>query len=528
MPASRTPAPSQSSVTSQAPTRTDGGRDRRRHGRAGGDEHVGTEVHGGRWIPLVGAGVDEAALAPAADAAARLGEDAPAGGGLGPVAEPQHVAAHRQVEDAVRHVRHQRHRHGADLGQPRRRRLRAARRRQAEGGAERLVGELGRHRLEAVGDDPPAAGELLGVRVVGLQDRLLLLAHGAHGAAREHERPDGLDLRVGQGQDLVVAAGHLDGELQRAGGVAEHQRLHRGGDVRDAPRVHQVAEVDQPRRHHPARAVARRHDVVVGDVGVDDLLRQRVPERREERLGRLQQTPRLRAAGVVLHPVVERVDDRPGEAEIPLDGAVGAGMREVGECLHGLGGDAPDGSQRRRRAVRHPVQRHTLDVGDEPDLEGLAVTRQRLQQVAGRRRDRARYGERQVARGEVAHGGVLRLQRDALPAGVRDLEDEAAIRGIDAVVAVLVRAELAHVALAAEQVAGDDGGLVDIDRRAAEREVSERVGVAHDGCSSCAARKRSTSALNASGSSHRQAWPPGTSAHVERGSSSCIRLESAG
>ena len=41
-------------------------------------------------------------------------------------------------------------------------------------------------------------------------------------------------------------------------------------------------------------------------------------------------------------------------------------------------------------------------------------------------------------------------------------------------------------------------------------------------------RKSSTAALKASGSSHRQACPPGTSTHVELGSSSCSRRESFG
>ena len=35
-------------------------------------------------------------------------------------------------------------------------------------------------------------------------------------------------------------------------------------------------------------------------------------------------------------------------------------------------------------------------------------------------------------------------------------------------------------------------------------------------------------ALNASGNSHRHAWPPGTSTQVESGSSSCRRRESFG
>ncbi len=528
MPARRMPVPSQSSVTSQAPTRTT-------VAATGADTGVpaATNTSAPRCteagaIPLLGAGVHEAALAPAADAAAGRGQHAPADGRLGPVAEAQHVTAHRQVERAVGNVRHQRYGDRADLGQP-------ARPRRGRGGTAPTpsaarsdsCASSGAHGLEAVGDDPAAAGELLGVRVVGLEDRLLLLAHRADGAAREHQRPDGLDLGVGQRQDLVVAAGHLDGDLQRARRVAEHQRLHRGGDVRDAPRVHQVAEVDQAGGHHPAGAVARRHDVVVGDVGVHDLLRQRRLERRQQRLGRLQQAAGLRAAGVVLHPVVERLDDGAGELQVPLDGAVGARVREVGERLDGLGGDAADGPQRRGRAVGRGVERGALDVGDEPDLERLAVARQRLHQVAGRRGDRARHRERQVARGQVAHRRVLRLERDDLPAGVRDLEDEPAVGRVDAVVAVLVRPELAHRPLAAEQVARDDGRLVDVDRRAPQREVSERVLVAHREADADT-RNSSTAALNGSGSSHRQAWPPGTSAHVECGSSSCIRLESAG
>ncbi len=68
-------------------------------------------------------------------------------------------------------------------------------------GAQRLVHQFRRDRLQPVGHDPTAAHELLRVRVVGLEDRLLLLADRAHRAAGEHQRPDRLDL------GLATAAG---------------------------------------------------------------------------------------------------------------------------------------------------------------------------------------------------------------------------------------------------------------------------------------------------------------------------------
>ena len=57
---------------------------------------------------------------------------------------------------------------------------------------------------------------------------------------------------------------------------------------------------------------------------------------------------------------------------------------------------------------------------------------------------------------------------------------------------------------------------------------SARDGAARAGAQPTEPRKSSTAALKASGSSHRQACPPGTSTHVELGSSSCSRRESFG
>ena len=57
---------------------------------------------------------------------------------------------------------------------------------------------------------------------------------------------------------------------------------------------------------------------------------------------------------------------------------------------------------------------------------------------------------------------------------------------------------------------------------------ADRGGAARAPAQDTPARKSSTASLNASGNSHRQAWPPGTSTHVEWGSSSCRRRESSG
>ena len=151
-----------------------------------GDEHVGAEVHGRRWIRLLGPGVHEAALAPSARCRPVAAASTPAARGrIGPGAEPQHVAAHRQVEHAGGHGRDERPGRRADLGQPAGGRAGAPGRAQAERRRAAPRGRPPARRSPAASatiQPPPRNSCAYGV--IGLEDRLLLLADRAHRRAR--------------------------------------------------------------------------------------------------------------------------------------------------------------------------------------------------------------------------------------------------------------------------------------------------------------------------------------------------------
>ena len=121
------------------------------------------------------------------------------------------------------------------------------------------------------------------------------------------------------------------------------------------------------------------------------------------------------------------------------------------------------------------LQRLPLDIADEPRVVARAVTLDDDDQLAAGRRARDGNVERQVARGEMQHRGVLCFERDTLPAGVRDLQHEATLGRVDAVVAILVGAELLDRAVDAEQLARDPARLVGRELGAPQREAFERV-----------------------------------------------------
>ena len=225
----------------------------------------------------------------------------------------------------------------------------------------------------------------------------------------------------------------------------------------------EVTEVDDAVGAQPAGVVAVPDDVVVGDVAVDGLDAQ-PPGNRSEPLARRRgdvgdvgPSSRVRDRGQ------QRAQDIVGVDEVPLHDTIETGMVEVGE-----GGARPTGQGAEvgddgRCEVGDVRQRQPLDVGEQPQRQDVGAVGHLMDEgaVEPRHGDGCREPRRPV--GDVQECRVLRGDRVPPPRAVGDLEDAAALVGVDQEVPVLVAAELAHRTPDAVDLPGELGGPGGVD-----------------------------------------------------------------
>jgi hypothetical protein len=227
----------------------------------------------------------------------------------------------------------------------------------------------------------------------------------------------------------------------------------RSGKLGDAVGTDDVAEVDETGRRRSSAAVAGAEDVPVADVGVDDLRRQLRPQRLQDPLRARHYLPRLRRAPDVDELRRQRGHDLRRTLQVPLQEPVGSAMLEARQRERGLGRERADRSQHRRREVTKALERLSLDVGEQP-----RVVVARLDHGSAVQRGDGSGNSEDDTACQPVHGRVLQLELLLREDPVRNLEDVAARRRVDAEVPLLVAREIRHGALHAEQLGGDLAG----------------------------------------------------------------------
>ena len=227
----------------------------------------------------------------------------------------------------------------------------------------------------------------------------------------------------------------------------------------------------------PSVTRAPRDDVVVRQVAVHRLGAQLVAQRGEPRRGLAgQPLDPLAPVGVAdVHD--ESPDDGLRVPQVPLHRQVETLVLERREGARDLAGDRSEASYDGGSQVVRIAQRDTLEVREQPQRELLAAYVEPRDRAPVERR--AHAGHVEACCGEMLERRVLGRQCDGRPGGVRDLQEQLLLRGVDAVVAVLLAPELAERALHAVVLGRRALGLAARDVGAADGRLGERAPVGH-------------------------------------------------
>ncbi len=326
---------------------------------------------------------------------------------------------------------------------------------------QRLPRRQGRERDEAFQRRPGRVLRDREVRVVRSVPPLVRGDGHAHAEPHHHEVEQYAALRCREPANGTVPR---DDRLDGGEGVGRVQAGVGGGhrQIADGIGLHQVAEVEDA-GHGSSVLFACDEEIVVVGVVVHDASvevarrRQRVPQELQQR--------------ALDHPASVRTidcgqavpDDRGCVGEVPVQPSLRA---RVGEPLEGLGESRHERAhalEQLGRPVADRPQHGTRDPGEQSYEQRRAVrVAHRHHVVTVQRRNHARAAESRIARGQMCHRRVLRLERLATLQAVGDLQDEArAVRGRDEEVLVPLALERGRLRGEAPSRVRDSGRLVE-------------------------------------------------------------------
>ncbi|MNI63278.1 hypothetical protein D3C73_1186370 [compost metagenome] len=220
--------------------------------------------------------------------------------------------------------------------------------------------------------------------------------------------------------------------------VQQRRAGHR--QVGDAPGADQVAEVDHALQLPLALPITLPDHVVIGDVHVDGLYRQLVhqwPQSLICLLGGLRDQGTL---AIVLDHRQQVRDQCVGVAGVPLQGALQAGMAEIGQCqVHFTAQPTKTGHHRPRQMVQLR-ERLPLDVLEQTHVHCLPCDFERKQIGAGPRFHHPRHLHLGMI-GQMFEPGVLGLQLQRRIVAPADFQDKTPLGAVDAKVQVLLAAK---------------------------------------------------------------------------------------